>query len=100
MRIVLAEYRKIGIEFRVAWATAMRTLPRNPDVREWKRDLRWAKGAFQAAYDGGDYEVVTSMDGEHTFLVPRPAAIEGQARPALPASPELPAATGASAAAA
>lgn len=91
VRIVLAEYRKLGIEFRVAWASAMRTLPRNPDVREWKRDLRWAKAAYQAAYEGGDYEVVVTMDGERTFLIPRPVAIDYPRDQVVPAAPALPA---------
>lgn len=69
-RVVLQEFRTLGTPFKLAWANAMRTLPRkDPDYAEWKTILRWARPAFQAEYEGGGYSVM-HLDAEHTELRP------------------------------
>lgn len=69
-RIVLAEFRSIGTPFTQAWASAMRSLPRRqPEYREWKDVLAWARPAFRAYYEGCDYEVMGDDGGERSWLV-------------------------------
>jgi hypothetical protein len=60
MRLVLSEFKAIGTPFNLAWAAALRSLPRShPELAEWKRELKWARPAFQAAYERCGYEVLT-----------------------------------------
>jgi hypothetical protein len=67
-RIVLAEFKGIGVPFNTAWANAMRMLPRKaPDYREWKVVLSWARPAFQAYYDDLVLGAV-QVDAEHSLL--------------------------------
>ena len=68
-RIVLSEFKEIGTPFKLAWASAMRTLPRKqPDYKEWKQALAWARPAFEACYTGGDY-LIDQSDPDYSVLV-------------------------------
>lgn len=61
MRLVLAEFKALGTSFDLAWAAALRSLPRvHPELAEWKRELKWARPAFEAAYEGCGYEVLSN----------------------------------------
>lgn len=82
-RIVLSEFRDIGTPFKTAWAAAMRTLPRKqPEYREWKRALYWARPAFEANYNYGEFGVIPDeVLSVLTYLQPTP--------PVEPVAPSL-----------
>lgn len=68
-RIVLTEFKRLGTPFKTAWANAMRTLPRKqPEYKEWKDALRWARPAFEACYNEWTWEVL-STDEKTSELV-------------------------------
>lgn len=74
-RVVLAEYKQLGVAFDIAWASAMRTLPRGSvtdgtrtEYREWKRALNWARPAYHAVYENSHWDII-EVDLEHTVLV-------------------------------
>lgn len=68
MRLVLSEYKALGVPFNVAWASALRSLPRShPEMKAWKKELTWARPAFQAAYCGGGFDSNEAPNG-HTKL--------------------------------
>jgi len=51
----------------------MRTLPRKqPEYKEWKRALYWARPAFEAYYNGSDYAIVVVSEDATTLQNPPP----------------------------
>lgn len=55
-RVCLAHFREQGVDFVTAWTRTLQAIPRgsSDDVarqrREWMRELKWARPAFEAAY--------------------------------------------------
>jgi hypothetical protein len=65
MRIALGAFRTMGLPFAVAWKRAINTLPRDDDEwDQWLELLRWGQPAWQAAYEGGNYEVIARPAGD------------------------------------
>jgi len=51
VREVLADHKRAGVSFDLAWARALRQLRGHGAVARWWREaLEWAKPAFEAAY--------------------------------------------------
>jgi hypothetical protein len=52
VRAVLAYHRSRGVRFDLAWASALRSVPRGgADLSEWRSALRWCRERFRAAYE-------------------------------------------------
>lgn len=65
MRVALGAFRTMGLPFNAAWTRALNTLPRDdPDRAADLAILGWARGAYQAAYENGDYEVIARPAGD------------------------------------
>lgn len=62
MRVALGAFLEAGLPFPEAWTRALNSLPRSKRQEEIEL-LRWARPAYQAAYERGDYEVVARPAG-------------------------------------
>jgi hypothetical protein len=52
VRIVLAEHRRNGVSFNVAWGNALRSVPRTiAELEEWRSALRWSRESYRLAYE-------------------------------------------------
>ena len=59
MRVVLGACRTMGLDFDAAWGKAINTLPRDhPERKEELAILKWARPAYQAAYEDADWGVI------------------------------------------
>lgn len=90
VRAILTEFKTLGTPFALAWATALRTLPRrhpdhpdglDPELQAWREALRWARPAWEAAYTGQRYGVA-HVSGERTHLLLRAASAQDDGIPA------------------
>lgn len=76
VRVILAEYRRQGIEFEEAWQKALRSLPRGSDKstrvywQEWREILRWAEPWYEAAFKGWEQDFTEVFIALQTHLEP------------------------------
>lgn len=62
MRVALGAFLQAELPFGAAWTRALNSLPRLKRNEEIEL-LRWARPAYQAAYERGDYGVVSRPAG-------------------------------------
>ena len=56
--VALAQYKRMGIDFELAWIKSLRSLPKPSceesriQQKEWIDSIKWAKEEFRASYEG------------------------------------------------